>query len=121
MCWAVSDDQEYNSPSFVRVGDVNNGGKFDLVITYSNHNNFGILFNNAANQFLTQISYDTDKEPISALIADLNYDKKLDILIVNRKSHSIGIYFNNSHKPEFPSVTYSTQIESDFCWRRSCQ
>lgn len=82
-----------NSTYFFTVGDVNNDGRWDIVIPNSVENNVGILLGKGDGTFQAQITISAgpDSAPAGLAIADFNNDNRSDIVVVNYNTGDIGI------------------------------
>ena len=104
-------------PTQVRIGDFDNDGKPDLVVSVSDsdllqfnvHNNLAIFKNNGSLSFgakqLVAMSYDTlvgspatpiGASPVGIALADMDADGKLDIVNTNSGGGSMGIIKNTT-------------------------
>ena len=83
-----------NSTYFFTVGDVNNDGRWDILIPNSFDNNIGILLGRGDGTFGTQITFSTgpDSQPAGLAVADFNRDNRPDIVVINYNTDEVGIF-----------------------------
>jgi hypothetical protein len=107
--------------SSVAVADVNEDGKFDLVVANFLSNNAGVLLGNGDGTFEEAVTYSSAGfHPLSIAVADVNGDTKRDLLVANNcgnsncsSDSSIGVLINASVKPTETALT-SSQNPSNF-------
>jgi len=71
------------SPNCVRIGDLNNDGKLDLVTTSGSSPTVWVLMGNGDGTFQTKVDYPTNPSPVSVAIGDLNGDGNADLAVGN--------------------------------------
>src|SRR5258706_13134005 len=71
------------SPNCVRMGDLNNDGKLDLVTTSGSSPTVWVLMGNGDGTFQTKVDYPTNPNPVSVAIGDLNGDGNADLAVGN--------------------------------------
>src|SRR5438045_9456167 len=103
------------------IGDIDNDGKSDIVVTNLSSNTLSIFRNNS---FPGQISFDskvdlpTGRTPRNILVTDLDGDHFPDILFVNSESGTLSIIKNNSTpgiisllpKGDYPTNSYPESL-----------
>ncbi len=79
------------------IGDLDNDGKLDLVITNGGSNTVSILRNTASKGSISLASqqiFSTGNAPFSVAIGDLDSDGKLDLAVANASSSTISVLLN---------------------------
>jgi hypothetical protein len=85
--------EDGSQPSAVGVGDLNNDGQLDIIVTNSGTNNVGVLLGYGNGSFAAIMTYSTGQSsvPIAVIVKDLNNDTRLDIVVANYNSSSVGV------------------------------
>ncbi|CAF0935423.1 unnamed protein product [Adineta steineri] len=106
-----------SGPYPVTVGDVNQDGKLDIIVTNFKTGTVGVLLNAGNGTFLAQVAYPTGTtyDTWSVSLADINGDSKLDIIIGNTASNNIGVLLNTGNGTFAAKVTYSIGTNSYPC------
>ena len=105
-------------PSSLGLGDFNNDGWLDIVITSSGTNNIGISLGYGNGEFQPPITYDTGYSfrLIALAIGDANNDGRLDIFVLDQLADSVGVfigYGNGNFSPAtIYEIGYSSQVAS---------
>ncbi len=99
-------------PYDVTVGDINDDGHLDLIVTNYGTDNVGIHLGYGNGTFATQITYSTDlgSHPYSVAISDLNKDNKLDIIVANSGTGSVAIFLGYGNGTFADKATLLTSI-----------
>jgi hypothetical protein len=97
-----------SGPPAVSTGDLNGGGKLDLVLTNAYDNTISILLGNGDGTFQTQVTYAVGENPRDIAIADFNGDGKLDLAVTNTNSNTVSILLGNGDGTFQPQVQYGT-------------
>src|SRR5204862_6657390 len=71
------------APNCLRIGDLNNDGKLDLVTTSGSSPTVWVLMGNGDGTFQTKVDYPTNPNPVSVAIGDLNGDGNADLAVGN--------------------------------------
>jgi hypothetical protein len=91
----------------IAAADIDNNGKYDIIIADQFMNNIGIFLNKGGNTFYDVRTYSVGKSPVFVTTADLNNDKNTDIIVANTKSNDISILFNDGDGNFSNSIRYS--------------
>ncbi len=84
------------NPTDVKVGDLNNDGADDIVITNSGEATLSLLINNGDGSFAPNATRFTGNEPVAVELGDLNGDGRLDLVVANQAANTIGVFLSNS-------------------------
>ena len=79
------------------VGDFNEDGNVDIVVTDDYTNQFSVLLGDGTGGFAAPASFPTGTRPQSIVVADFNRDGHLDVAIANWYSNNISIHFGDGH------------------------
>ncbi|CAF4074379.1 unnamed protein product [Adineta steineri] len=106
-----------SGPYPVTVGDVNQDGKLDIIVTNFKTGTVGVFLNAGNGTFFAQVIYPigTTDDPWSVALADINGDSKLDIIVGNTASNNIGVLLNTGNGTFAAKVTYSIGTSSYPC------
>jgi serine/threonine protein kinase len=74
----------------IAVGDFNEDGELDLVVTNSGSNNVSVLLGNGDGTFRPAVNYPVGTGPSSVAAADLNGDGRLDLVVSNTNCNPRG-------------------------------
>ena len=89
-------------PYNIAVGDIDNDGKPDVVVTSFDNNLVSVLRNNCTPGSITlsslepRVDFPAGTGPGGAIIGDIDGDGKLDIVVNNRNSFDVSVYRNTS-------------------------
>src|ERR1022692_3068040 len=99
-------------PQSVTVGDFNNDGIPDVVVTNNAMNNVGVFLGNADGTFQAQVTYATGPNPVFVAIADFNSDGALDLAVVDRdfNTHGFSVLLGNGNGTFNGHTEYSIGI-----------
>jgi serine/threonine protein kinase len=78
-------------PYTVAVGDFNNDGKLDLVVSNIKSNKVSVLLGMGDGTFRPAVEYATGKGPHGVAVADFDGDGRLDIAVCNLDDNTVGI------------------------------
>ena len=100
------------SPQSVAVGDFNNDGIPDVVVTNSTDHNVGVFLGNADGTFQSQVTYATGPNPVFIVIADFNSDGALDLAVVDKdfNTHGFSVLLGNGNGTFNGHTEYSIGI-----------
>ena len=95
-----SDYTTLSDPREIEIGDLNNDGKLDLVVTYDN-TNISIFINNSTSGNISFLSKQDFTVASSRLVRihDVNFDGKNDIILSSKGGSSVNIYSNSTSLP----------------------
>ena len=82
-------------PYRVRVADMDNDSKFDIIVAHRS-GNISILFNNGNGAFIHQMIYSSDIVPRAFNVADMNNDGHIDIIYADF-SKNYYVLFNRGN------------------------
>ena len=98
----------YPRPYSVTSADVNDDGKFDLIVANYLSNTVSVLLNKGDGTFAKKVDYATGYNPDSVTSADVNCDGKPDLIVANSSSNTVSVLVNNSTS----FTTYPTTTET---------
>jgi hypothetical protein len=79
------------NPTAIAVGDFNNDGKPDLVVSNYGSSNVSLLLGNGDGTFQPAISVPAGLDPLGIAVGDFNGDGFLDIAVINSGSNQVSI------------------------------
>jgi len=95
------------------VGDFNNDGKLDIVVTPNSLSEVEIFFGNGDGTFqATFESVAVQRSPISVAVADFNGDKNMDLAVVNHASDTVSILLGKGNGTFQSQVTYNIGVQA---------
>ncbi|CAF1482385.1 unnamed protein product, partial [Rotaria sordida] len=99
-----------SKPRSLAVGDFNNDGQTDVVVTASGTNNIIIVlfYDNATSATNNTYSTGTESLPYWVVVDDFNSDNCLDIAVANYDIHNIEIFLGHGNGKFTNSTTLST-------------
>ena len=92
----------------VTVGDFNNDGNADLVVTTNRDNTVSVLLGNGDGTFQSQVTYSVGSQPSSLSTADFNGDGQADLVVSNLGDNNVSVLLGNGDGTFQPQVTYPT-------------
>jgi len=98
-------------PATLAVGDFNNDGVPDLVVTNINSSNVSILLGNGDGTFQPAFNVPVGATPESVKVTDLNGDGNADLVVTNRTSNMVSVLLGNGDGTFRPPVSYGTGTE----------
>jgi hypothetical protein len=102
------------NPISIAVGDLNDDGKQDFVVTnYGNRSSGGsgsvsVCLGNGDGTFQAALALSTGVEPFVVLVGDVNGDKRLDILVSDYGSGGVYLLMGNGDGTFQPSTLINT-------------
>lgn len=87
------------NPSSVAVGDLNNDGKQDLVVSNIGSNNLSVLLNTSTSStinFAAAQNFAVGTGPYGVAIGDIDGDGKLDIISANSSTNNVSVLRNTT-------------------------
>jgi hypothetical protein len=87
----------FNGLSDLKLADVNNDGKLDLVATSSWSNQVYVLTGDGSGRFNTVVTLTAGKGADTSSVADLNLDGRLDIVTANVTDGTVSVFLNSSN------------------------
>ena len=86
------------------MGDFNGDGKQDLVVSFPQSDQVGLLLGNGDGTFKPLVSYPVDRNPRWVGVADFNGDGKLDLVTANTRSGDVSVLLGNGDGTFRPAV-----------------
>lgn len=83
-------------PQAAALGDLNDDGALDLVVTSPQNAEVEIFLNDGRGNFESTDFVETAEEPVAVLIADLNRDRRPDIVTANKAAGTVSILLQSS-------------------------
>jgi hypothetical protein len=103
-----------SDPRSLAIGDINNDGFQDIVVSNFGTSNIGIFlgYGNGSLQKQISISTGSGSHPHSIALGDLNKDNQLDIVVTNTNGDNIGAFLGYGNGSFRDMQTYSTGFHS---------
>jgi len=101
------------SPIGIAIGDVDNDGKPDVVVTNSGSNTISVFKNKSTYgniSLAAKIDFSAGLQPNSVAIGDLDGDGKPDLTVVNSNNHTISLYRNTASDGIINSSSFSPRV-----------
>ncbi|CAF4329243.1 unnamed protein product, partial [Adineta steineri] len=107
--------QSGSSPTCLSIGDFNNDGRSDIVVSNYGTYNIAIIFGLGNGSFTNMTTYSTGNQsyPIYVVNGDFNNDSILDIVVANFRIDNVAIFLGYDNGNFTNAVTYSTGQNSD--------
>ncbi|CAF1677256.1 unnamed protein product, partial [Adineta ricciae] len=98
-----------SSPKHINLGDVNNDGRTDMIVTNLAAKSVSILFGAENGTFTAATSYSTGTgtQPWLTALGDLNNDNHIDIVSANWLSDDMSIFLNDGNRNFSNMIRYS--------------
>jgi Bacterial Ig-like domain (group 3)/FG-GAP-like repeat/CARDB/FG-GAP repeat len=96
------------NPSAVAVGDMNNDGRPDLIVTSATGNNVEILLNEGNGTFGPRANFPTAVRPLAVAVADLSGNGDLDVVTANVGNNSVSVLLGRGDGTLKARVNYAT-------------
>ncbi|CAF1150131.1 unnamed protein product [Adineta steineri] len=109
--YATNDESQ---PHSVAVGDFNNDGWMDIVVTNYGTDNIGIFLGSRSAIFGSMVTYSTgiNSAPYSVVVNDFNNDNYSDIVVTNSETDNVGIFCGYGNGSFTSMRIYSTGTRS---------
>lgn len=108
--FSVSPNSPYyvgDAPRDLALGDFNQDGYLDVVVSNSADDNVSVFFNDGNGSFQYQTTYDVGDFPDGLALGDVNDDGYLDIAIANVFSNNASVLINNDDGSFAMQVIYA--------------
>jgi hypothetical protein len=86
-----------NGAASVAVGDFNEDGVLDVVISQNGANSLGVLFGKGNGGFVNPVGLQTGSKPLAVRVGDFNGDHHADLAVLNDGSNDISIFLGDGH------------------------
>jgi Bacterial Ig-like domain (group 3)/FG-GAP-like repeat len=105
-----------SGPSSVALGDLNDDGKIDVVVSNGSGQMQGmsVLLGNGDGTLQSPTLYATGNHTNSVVLADFNGDGRLDAAVVNRGSNTLSVLLGNGDGTFGTAVNYPTPYSNPF-------
>jgi hypothetical protein len=105
-------------PVSIAVGDFNNDGRLDIIITGTGTDNVGVFLGYVSESFLSTPAYSIGlfSRPTSIAVGDFDNDNLLDVVIANNGTDNIMVLFGSGYGTFISHTPYSTGNDSHPCW-----
>jgi hypothetical protein len=95
-------------PESLAVGDLNNDGRADIVVTNYTGNTISVFLQQSSGTFAARLPYPTNSGPDSVAVGDITGDGLVDIVISHWTAADIGVYTQSASGGLNPMVTYAS-------------
>jgi hypothetical protein len=95
------------SPMAVAVGDLNNDGFVDIVVTNDASSTISIFLNKGNGTFANKVDYPFSGAVYSIVIGDLNNDGKADLVATDGVNNLVSIFMNTSTT----TISFATKVD----------
>ena len=99
-------------PQAVGIGDFNNDGKLDAVVT-TEGNELKVFLQNQSGSLASAATYATGSRPESIAIGDLNHDGWDDVVVANFANNTISVFIQQPDGTLASQVSYATGAGPD--------
>jgi len=82
----------------IAVGDFNDDGMQDLVVTHARSNTVSVSLGNGDGSFKEHLFFGVDLEPVSVVAGEFNGDHKLDLAVANTGSNDVSVLIADTGK-----------------------
>jgi predicted nucleotidyltransferase len=108
---ALSSISVDSHPHSVTVGDLNNDGLLDMVVSNPGTNSIGVFLRVSNGTFKDQTRYSTGPNsiPYAVTIADFDHDQRLDLAVANFGTNNVGIFLGTGDGTFRTQTTFSTR------------
>jgi hypothetical protein len=83
------------NPTAIAVGDLNNDGLPDIVITDARNNQVDVLLRNASGGYNSPLAYQVGQDPVALGLGDITGDGFEDIVVANQLDNTLTLLINN--------------------------
>ncbi len=99
------------NPISIALGDVDEDGITDLIVTNQGSNTFSVLGGNADGSFRTAIDYVAGKGPLAAVTGDFNGDGHLDVAVLNHDAQTVSVPLGNGDGTFKAARAYTVELQ----------